>query len=56
MTQSFVDTGRSDGSISSVALDVSGDQVSEEKVAVSTEGKTDSSGLASNPITFECGV
>lgn len=56
VTQSFVDTGRSDGSISSVALDVSGDQVSEEKVAVSAEGKTDSSRLASIPNTFECGV
>uniref|UniRef100_M1BZA0 Hypothetical salt-inducible protein n=2 Tax=Solanum tuberosum TaxID=4113 RepID=M1BZA0_SOLTU len=51
VTQSFVGTGRSDGSISSVALDVSGDQVTEEKVAV-----TDSSGLSSNPNTFECGV
>ncbi|KAH0634459.1 hypothetical protein KY290_037870 [Solanum tuberosum] len=51
VTQSFVGTGRSDGSISSVALDVSGDQVSEEKVVV-----TDSSGLSSNPNTFECGV
>jgi len=51
-----VRTGRSDGSISSVALDVSGDQVSEEKVAVSAEGITDSSGLSSNPNTFECGV
>ncbi|KAG5588826.1 hypothetical protein H5410_049260 [Solanum commersonii] len=56
VTQSFVGTGRSDGSISSVALDVSGDQVSEEKVAVSAEGITDSSGLSSNPNTFECGV
>ncbi|KAM3357111.1 putative protein isoform X1 [Capsicum galapagoense] len=44
-TQSFADTGRADGSLSSVALDVSGDQVSEEKVAVSAEGKTDSSEL-----------
>ncbi|XP_055813947.1 uncharacterized protein LOC129883323 [Solanum dulcamara] len=56
VSQSFVDTGRSDGSISSVALDVSRDQVSEEKVAVSAEGKTDSSGLASNPNTLQCGV
>ncbi|KAL3329384.1 hypothetical protein AABB24_036464 [Solanum stoloniferum] len=56
VTQSFVGTGRSDGSISSVALDVSGDQVSEEKVAVSAEGITDSRGLSSNPNTFECGV
>lgn len=56
VTQSFVDTSRSDGSISTVALDVSGDQVSEEKVVVSAEGKTDSSRLASNPNTFEYGV
>ncbi|MCD7472187.1 hypothetical protein HAX54_013195 [Datura stramonium] len=56
VTQSFADTGRCDGSFSLVALDVSGDQVSEEKVAVSAEGKTDSSGLSSNPNTFECGV
>lgn len=56
VTQSFVDTSRSDGSISSATLDVSGDQVSDEKVVVSPEGKTDSSGLASNPNTFEYGV
>uniref|UniRef100_A0A0V0IWW6 Putative dentin sialophosphoprotein-like n=1 Tax=Solanum chacoense TaxID=4108 RepID=A0A0V0IWW6_SOLCH len=56
VTQSFVGIGRSDGSISSVALDVSGDQVSEEKVAVAAEGITDSSGLPSNLDTFECGV
>ncbi|XP_015088046.1 uncharacterized protein LOC107031257 [Solanum pennellii] len=56
VTQSFVGTGRSDGSISSVALDASGDQVSEEKVAVSAEAITDSSELSSKPNTFECGV
>ncbi|TMW86663.1 hypothetical protein EJD97_021041 [Solanum chilense] len=56
VTQSFVGTGRSDGSISSVALDASGDQVSEEKVAVSAEAITDSSELSSNPNTLECGV
>ncbi|XP_049344464.1 uncharacterized protein LOC125808845 [Solanum verrucosum] len=56
VTQSFVGIGRSDGSIPSVALDVSGDQVSEEKVAVAAEGITDSSGLSSNLDTFECGV
>ncbi|KAJ8530780.1 hypothetical protein K7X08_023661 [Anisodus acutangulus] len=38
VSQSFVDT---DGSISTVALDISVDQVSEEKAAVSAEGKTD---------------
>ncbi|CAN4120867.1 unnamed protein product [Withania somnifera] len=56
VTQSFVDTGGSGGRDSSVALDVSGGQVSEEKVAISAEGKTVSSGSASNPNTFDCGV
>ncbi|XP_060181938.1 uncharacterized protein LOC132611534 isoform X1 [Lycium barbarum] len=37
-------------------LDVSGEQVSEEKLVVNAEGKTDSIGLASDPNTFECGL